>query len=266
MKNKTVTPLDQTILVLAGEFAKIPDYEKMMKDNDLKKLHTFIAVGIMGIHDAANMVTNSFIPAANKLVVSTRSQIQLSAFKNVLSSLDYDPNVIQQETIRLGYVFVFHKFEVFVNQLLELMDEVTEDVSVPLKKYAKNRFDFNPNEWYKNSAIHLVNFISNCTKHQDGLCKLSNPAYSIPSEFTQHSPNEKITRTTQQFKTDIKALTDSINPLIQVINGIFIHRAVESATKSIIEGENDNLYVSLLNTAIARQEAVVHTKINDYQK
>jgi hypothetical protein len=266
MKGKSLTPLDQGIVNLATEFSKIPDYEKMMKDEDLKKLHTFIAVGMMGIHDATNMVIDSFIPAANKVVVNTRGQIQRSLFKDILAGLDYDPNVIQQETIRLGYVFVFHKFEVFVNQLMDVMDEAMGHVSIPLKKYAKTKFDFNPNEWFRNSAVHLVNFISNCTKHQDGLCRLNNPAYSIPKEFEQHSKDEKIVRTTQQFKTDIKDLTDAIGPLIQAITAIFLDRAVGSATENLLDGPLDVLHKEQLETAKVLQEALVRIRISNYQQ
>ena len=82
MKNKTLTPLDQAIFSLASEFAKIPDYEKMMKDDDLKKLHTFIAVGIMGIHGTSNMVIGSFIPAANKYQLQFQRRL-LQSFRNL---------------------------------------------------------------------------------------------------------------------------------------------------------------------------------------
>ena len=266
MKGKALTPLDQSILALANEFSKIPDYEKKMQDDDLRKVHTFISVGIMGIHDASNMVTTSFIPAANKMVVNTKAQIQRSIFKEVFAGIDYDPNTIQQETIRLGYVFVFHKFEVFVNNLMEAMDNAMGDVSVPLKKYAKSTFDFNPNEWFRNSEVHIVNFISNCTKHQDGLCRLSNSTYSIPKEFEYHSPDEKIIRTTQQFKADIKGLMDSIGPLIQIISGIFMHRAF-TATSELLQAESsDSLSEMLLRTAKANHEALIRISIAKYQR
>jgi len=265
MKGKTLIPLDRSIVALANEFSKIPDYEKKMQDDDLKKVHTFISVGIMGIHDATNMVTTSFIPSANKMVVNTKTQIQRSIFKEVFAGINYDPNTIQHETIRLGYVFVFHKFEVFVNNLMEVMDNAMGDVDVPLKKYAKSTFDFNPNEWFRNNEVHVVNFISNCTKHQDGLCRLSNSAYSIPREFENHSPDEKIVRTTQQFKADIKGLIDAISPLILIISGIFMHRAFETSSE-LISDSVGNIYKTLLKTAKANHEALIRLNIASYQR
>ncbi|MEO3408519.1 hypothetical protein AAFN85_31685 [Mucilaginibacter sp. CAU 1740] len=266
MKQRKLTPFDQGIVNLATEFSKIPDYENMMKDEDLKRLHTFIAVGMMGIQDAANMVVGSFIPAANKVVSNTRVQIQRSLFKEVLTGLDYDPNVIQHETIRLGYVFVFHKFEVVVNQLMEVMDGAIIEVPTPLKKYVKSNFDFNPTEWFRNNAMHVVNFISNCTKHQDGLCKLNNPAYRILVEFDQHSKDEKIIRSTQQFKADIKGLTEALGLLIHAITAIFLNRALETAAESLMEDTIDTLQKAQLESAKAIQESVVRLKISQYYR
>ncbi|WP_413668875.1 hypothetical protein ACEN9X_02340 [Mucilaginibacter sp. Mucisp86] len=265
MKNKKPNKLDQFILTLASEFAKIPDYEKKMQDADLKKIHTFVSVGILSIHDAANLVINSFIPAANKSVFETKTMIQHSMFKNIFDELDYDPNTTQQETIRLGYVFVFHKFEVFVNQLMEIMDETAGEAPFCLKKYCKSKFGFNANDWFRNSAVHLVNFISNCTKHQDGLCRLGNPAYSLPHEFMNHSPDKKIVRTTQQFRADIKALTDMIKPLIDIITAIFVFRTVETAMTMLTDDLADPMFNASLTLLKAQQEAVININITRYQ-
>lgn len=266
MKQNRVSPFDQAIVNLITEFSKIPDYENIIRDDDLKRLHTFVAVGIMGIHDAANMVIGSFIPAANKVVVNTRTQIQHSLFKEVFSGLAYDPSVIQHETIRLGYVFVFHKFEVFVTQLMEVMDGLMIEVDIPLKKYTKSKFDFNPTEWFRNSAVHLVNFISNCTKHQDGLCKLNNPAYSVPLEFDQHSKDEKIIRSTQQFKADIKELTHALDLLIRAITVVFLNRAVEASVTMLLEDITDPLQKAQLESAKVIQESLTKIKISQYYK
>ncbi|MET3503437.1 hypothetical protein ABIC45_005074 [Mucilaginibacter rubeus] len=264
MKGNSNTAFDNFIINFATHMAQIPNYENIIKDDDLKKLHTFVAVGITGIHDATNMVIGSFIPAANRLATDTRTQIQRSKFKDIINQLKIDPNIIQQETIRLGYVFVFHKFEVFVKQLIDIMDETLGNVSTPLRKYAKSKFNFVPTEWYRNSAIHLVNFISNCTKHQDGLCRLDNPTYSIPKEFAQQYTDSKIVRSTQQFKADIKGLVDAIGPLIEALNAIFIYRTFESieldskANKSEPEDQ-------LMTIALANMEIAARTKINLYQ-
>ncbi len=59
MKNNKPNALDQFIIQLATEFAKIPDFEKKMQDDDLKRIHTFISVGILGLHDSVNLVTMS---------------------------------------------------------------------------------------------------------------------------------------------------------------------------------------------------------------
>jgi hypothetical protein len=265
MKKQVLSALDQSIMSLVHEFAKIPDYEKKMDDPELKKLHTFISVGMMGIHDAKNLVIGSFVPAANKVIVNTRSQFNSSIFKNVLQSLNYDLDTTRHETIRLGYVFTFHKFEVFIKQLMEMMDALTEDPVMPLDKYAQKRFNFYPTQWFRNKSVHVVNFISNCTKHQDGLCKLSNAAYALPAEFATHSPDEKVTRTVQQFKADTEALIAAIVPLIKALNSIFLYRTFEklSEPEDLIAGvpSMDAIWV----LAKSQQEILIRLTVGQYE-
>jgi hypothetical protein len=251
-KNRTPNELDRVILAMATEFSKIDNYEKVQQDEDLHRVHSFVAIGMSGIHDAVSMVVRDFIPAANKTVVRTRTLMQQSMFKNILNAINIDVNSTQQETIRLGYVFVFHKFEVFVNGLLEVMDSVD------------TKFNFDPNQWFKNEAVYLVNFISNCSKHQDGLCKLSNPKHRFPPEFENHPDNVKIIRTTQQFKTDTKALIDAIQPLIQVISNIYLFRTMESILPDLIHDSTDPSLKASLILAKATQEAGILVKIAQY--
>jgi len=264
MKNNKPNALDQFIIQLATEFAKIPDFEKKMQDDDLKRIHTFISVGILGLHDSVNLVTMSFVPAASKAVANTRNLIQHSMFKEIIATLDYDPNAIQHETIRLGYVFTFHKFEVFINQLMDIMDAASEVPAQSLKKYCKSKFGFNPVEWFRNKHIHVMNFISNCTKHQDGLCRLSNPAYKKPAEFETHPEDQRIVRSTQQYRADSKAMIDAINVLIQVINSIFMYRAIEESVEFLSEGA-DPMESELFQTIKATMETLVRVSIQAYE-
>ncbi|NCD67901.1 hypothetical protein [Mucilaginibacter agri] len=265
MKKQILSPFDHAIMSLAQEFAKIPDYEQKMKDPDLKKLHTFVAVGIMSIHDAKSLVVGSFVPAANKVIANAKNQFNRSIFKQVLTSLNYDLEATRHETIRLGYVFAFHKFEVFIKQLMELMDELADIQLMPLNKFAKTRFNFEPTQWFRNQSVHVVNFISNCTKHQDGLCKLSNPAYALPAEFIGHSPDEKIARTVQQFKSDIDALIAAVVPLIKALNSVFLYRTFEqlSEPEKPIAGvpSMDEVWASVKN----QQELLIKLTIGQYE-
>jgi hypothetical protein len=263
-KNRTPNELDRVILAMATEFSKIDNYEKVQQDEDLHRVHSYVAIGMSGIHDAVWMVVRDFIPAANKTVVRTRTLMQQSMFKDILNAINIDVNSTQQETIRLGYVFVFHKFEVFVNGLLEVMDSVDTEAKVPLLEYCKTKFNFDPNQWFKNEAVYLVNFISNCSKHQDGLCKLSNPKHRFPPEFENHPDNVKIIRTTQQFKTDTKALIDAIQPLIQVISNIYLFRTMDSMLPELIHDTTDPALKASLIVAKATQEAGIHVKIAQY--
>ncbi|QQL50009.1 hypothetical protein [Mucilaginibacter ginkgonis] len=266
MKKQALSSFDRAVFNISSEFSKIPNYEKVLEDEDLKKLHTFVAVGIMSIHDAITIVYGSFIPAANKLVVNTRDNIQKSLFKNVFTSVNYDPVIIQHDTIRLGYVFVFHKFEVFVNQLIDMLDDLSGKKAVTVREYAISKFRFNVKHWYKNKAIHLVNFISNCTKHQDGFCRSDNASHTIPEELNQVPENHKIIRTAQQFKSDTNALTDQITSLIRIISLIMTYQTAENSLKNLSESPIFEPSDDLIKSSLLILENSIRNLIRYYEQ
>ena len=223
--SKQANAFDQTVFQIAGEFNKIPNYEKSMEDPELRAMHTFIAIGMAGIVESRNLVSASFVPATNKAIVKTRQMLRKSVYANMLGNIDDNLEDLRDETVRLGYVFTFHKFESFIKQLIKMLDERQDtNTGTPLDKFAEKEFGFNPYQWFKNPAVHLVNFISNCTKHQDGYCRLDNPKFSIPYEFKSHSQDEKIVRTVKQYQVDIQNLIDQITLLITVITSLYQFR------------------------------------------
>jgi len=263
-KNKPLNQIDQAITVLLTEYMqRIPNYDEKMQDEELRAAHALVAVGMAGIIESRNLVVTSFVPATNKAIVETRKQLRQSAYANILKSMDDNLEELRDETIRLGYVFTFHKFESFIKQLIRYLDN-RQDTSTPvtLDKYGEKEFEFNPLAWYKSADIHLVNFISNCTKHQDGFCRLDNPKFTIPDEFMDHSPDEKIVRTVKQYQADVNKLIEKTSGLVKVLMSLYMMRTAE-----LFMADTELLNADISANALAQLQGLkvtLYQEINDY--
>ncbi|OJW77426.1 MAG: hypothetical protein BGO69_18800 [Bacteroidetes bacterium 46-16] len=222
MTHKTIAnPPDNTIQAFATEFAKIPNYHRDMQDPDLKKVYTFISFRVTELYSVKKFIVEGFLPKTDELIRKTENEIRRSKYRDIIESLDYKVTDQRFETIRLGYVMMFHKYEVFVKDLFKIFDEVSpgfDETKEPLEQFCKRKLNFNPKEWHRFPAVHKVNFISNCTKHHDGYCRLNNPKHPKPIDFIAHSENRKIYMSTELFKQDIEFFLDiSLKLLLSIL-------------------------------------------------
>lgn len=273
-RNNIVNPLDKAIETFAAEFAKIPNYHRDMQDPDLKKVHTFIAFRLTELYSVKKLVVEAFLPKTDELIRQTENQIRRSKYRDVIENLNYKVTDQRFETIRLGYVMMFHKYEVFVKDLLKLFDEVSpdfEEAGETLEQFCKRKFNFNPREWHRFPAVHKVNFISNCTKHQDGYCKLDSPKHTKPIDFIAYSENQKINRTTELFKSDIEWLLDASLELLLTILGTSNYLRVIGnmaddtyESNGVIYPLHDNEAKKVFNEQTTKLEDIIKRSIEVY--
>lgn len=216
--NPNGNPLDRQIEVFATEFAKIPDFKKKMEDKDLNEVHSFVAISMVTMRSYTELVIQSFIPAVDRQIEETKRYIKSSKYKSVLSIINHDFNRIKFDTIRNGYVTLFHKYETFVKDLLKLYDRVLPaegDSPESFERYCKRRFKFDAQEWYRYPSVHRVNFVSNCAKHWDGKCI---SRFAIPDIYSHLTTDDYINNTTKDLREDCAGLLESIS-LLAIIYG-----------------------------------------------
>lgn len=112
------------------------------------------------------------------------------------------------ETVRLGYVGAFHKYESFIKSIIPLMDEFFNDLDfdenfLPITDYLKSEFGFEIARHTHNFRItKKINWISNCVKHYDSY-PIKEP---IPTMFSHYQSTKKIQIDSKEFKSDMKDL------------------------------------------------------------
>lgn len=261
MKQK-LNPLDERIAAFSNEFAKIPNFSRSMQDPEIAKAHKFIVAKITGIAATKDLIIRSFMPAVQKEINATLLNIRTSTYKEIIKNVDFDLEDLKYETIRLGYVLTFHKYENFVKQFLSLWESlstsITAETNQALENYIKNQFNFNPKAWHEFPSVHKISFISNCTKHQDGKCKLDNPAYKKPLAYLTFSDDDIIKPTVQEYRKDIDMLLESTNMLVSIIAYANNHRYIEHDLNSYQENDPD---INKLKNSVLPKLAEVRTII-----
>ncbi len=256
MASKKINPLDVYINTLAAEFQKIPDYHEKMKDSDLQKVHLWVAVNISNLFSTRDLVVNGFVPAVTKMIVQSKSLVNTSVYKTLLRPYSFTIDMTLSETIRLGYVLMFHKYENFVREYLNLIDEVTNNPPDPkhsgIEEFLKREFDFDAMQWYKFPSVHKIQFIANCTKHADGRCKLDNPKHQIPKEFAHLSETDFIEPTVKDFKNDCNKLIDSVFVLFNIVG-------YGNVLKTVMPGDQD------VSSTIEMMKSLISIQITSYK-
>lgn len=266
MKQPKLNPLDQAIQARMAVYNKIEGYPGILSDDELRYAHIFIATKIEGLHVASQLIIKSFLPAINKSIAETQVHLNKSIYRTAIKdSVIENWQTLKDDTIRLGYVLFFHKYENFVKDYVNYVEqrssEYTKETGKTYLQYCKEKFNFTPFDWWKFPAIHKVNFISNCTKHHDGKCKLDNPKHTKPNIFAQLQETDIIKPSLANYKDDTTNLINSIaNCLVPILENILMYRAYESLTSSF-----DSLILSyksaLASNEVARKETYIENGV-----
>ena len=120
MKNKVINKFDRLVEKLLEEFSKIPNFNLFQTDKIGNHVFIIIAYRLAEIATFKDLVCNQFIPATNKAIHESKTDIQNSRYKSILRIDEIDFQETFYETIRLAYVGLFHKVGNYVNEMIKL--------------------------------------------------------------------------------------------------------------------------------------------------
>lgn len=208
MKKRKVNLFDIIIESLADSFSKVKGFSTFQDSEEGKRSFDFIVKSISDLEDFQSLFLNYFIPATNKAIHNSWSQMNNSKYKNLLNITRDDLKENLYETIRMGYVILFHKYESYLKSLVNHVDMVMKEVYdeyglLPLNDYCKKEFQidiFKSHNLFP--SVNRINYVSNCVKHYDGYPHKK----PIHPYFTFSNKNEKIKLDKENLKHDINML------------------------------------------------------------
>jgi len=115
---KKVNKYDALFETLAKEFSKIENIGIINTDDDARRLFFFSMKRMFEIENYKVLFLNSFIPSCNKAIADGTKALKSSKYNHLFNGAREELNENLNETIRLGYVGMFHKFENYIDDLI----------------------------------------------------------------------------------------------------------------------------------------------------
>ncbi|WP_428742335.1 hypothetical protein [Tenacibaculum sp.] len=223
---KKQNSIDLIVENLLKEFSKIKDFELTQNDPMGNKFFNFVVRLVSEFRAYQNLFIQYYLPASRNSINETKREIKHSKYKDFFHITEEEFKENYYETIRLGYVGAYHKYEGYIKRLLPLMDEFFKDLDfenefIPLENYLKNEFGIVLKKTVNNFHItKKINWISNCVKHYDGF-PIKEP---IPKEFEYLSKEKKIQIESKEFKSDMESLITHNNLMLSTFFLIGFHQ------------------------------------------
>ncbi|OFX69671.1 MAG: hypothetical protein A2X12_01140 [Bacteroidetes bacterium GWE2_29_8] len=212
MKNKN--SIDSLIEYIKNVLSEIPNFKLVQTDPNASKLFNSIVAKYSDIQSFKTLYKMYYIPAANRAIIDTRKELKTSIYKKYIIITDDELKENYYETIRLGYVGLFHKIENFVKEMLvqaNLILNIHKEEKDSIENYYKNNYKFTFNNWKEDPIIEKINWISNCEKHYDGFPLKEPNLLNLPKY-------EKIKKVHEDFYKDIDYVAEIFykNKLLEI--------------------------------------------------
>ncbi|MGQ2985492.1 hypothetical protein [Flavobacterium sp.] len=262
-KKRPKNKFDALVEKLIAEFSKIRDFDLMMKDEVGKKIFNIIIYRTAEIVSYKELVCQHFIPETNKALVKSKQDFNTSQYRFLLNTEGLDFKETLHDTIRLAYVGLFHKFENYRNDVLEMPQLIFGNLynsDQPIALWAKEKFDFDIKDLYKFHITHKINWICNCVKHKDGL-PTKTPK---PSGFQFLDESKRIVITPEEFKKDAQALIEFYPFYLQLVLTFAQHKMCVEMVSPKEEIFGEEIRQELLNK-VASIEALIRKYIADQE-
>lgn len=237
-----VNLLDQMIDSLVIAFQKVENFEMMSHGEHGNKMLNLSVVRQGEIKAFKQMFVSYFIPKASELYVQSKNYLAKSKYKNVISITDEQLKENVYETIRLGYVGMFHKYEAYVTDLIECAELVISEMNnkeTSIEDFTFKKFSHQISKEkgkYDKPIIQKLNWICNSIKHCDGR---PYPKFK-PSEFEKLPDNERLKFTKDDFIRDIDLLIEHYLLKMRLVFNLALY-------KSFFEVEHETDYPEKLN-------------------
>lgn len=233
---------DRLIDNLSLEFAKIPNFNLTQKDEKGRVIFNFVVKRIAEIQSFKSLFSQYYLQSASKAVADDLQEIIKSKYRHLLIVSKEDLKENYYETIRLGYVGMFHKYENFIDDLIthaELLAKADDEEQLtPLLKYVHENFGYKIKDWKNSSVINRLNWIANCNKHYDGY-----PRKTPKHPWYEHYDESlKLKLTKEDFVRDIDFLVSEYHLMLQLVFMFAMHQMVyESSTFTFDEDADEEL-------------------------
>lgn len=157
---------------------------------------------------------DKFIPEADKLDKEVKIDVLLLGKKYEVE-INNDSHVVN-ETIRFGYLALYHKLENCRKELLKFILPVFEIKEELFQTEFKQKFGYDFKK-PKSGIVYKFSWIADCTKHQNAIASERN---NPPIEFINYPIGKQISINKDTFLSDSQLLRETFKELC--LQAVFI--------------------------------------------
>ncbi|MBK9192307.1 MAG: hypothetical protein IPM77_12820 [Crocinitomicaceae bacterium] len=223
---------------LKSNLSGIMNFHLLLEDEKGQQIYKFITNRIAELQGFKTLMVNYYLPAASKSIVDDRRELEQSKYKHLIKMSKEDFKENYYETVRLGYVGMFHKFENFIRDLIisaDLLFNADEEEITSIENFAKTEFNYEIRKWQNYVTINRLNWICNCIKHYDAL-----PIKSHKPKIYESLPiQEKIKFNKEDFVRDIEMLASNYQIIMQTVFFIGSYKMLANEMDYLSETESN---------------------------
>ena len=207
---KRINSIDNIFEAIFNAITNVKNHHKVLESPEAMKMWTYFTQHILDINNFHILYKTAFIPAANKTVALVKNDFSKSKYRSLINTSEFDLKESLYETIRLGYVGLFHKIEGFTkgikrnNALLINAYEMKGDFI--LEDYLADMLSVDFLNPINVPSLNKIRIISNAVKHNNGYPQIADKERDdIKNHMNWIDMSSKINIDPKSFLSDIKS-------------------------------------------------------------
>jgi len=223
---KKENPIDLIVENLASQFSQIKNFDLTQNNPIGNMMFNFVVKNTAEINSFKNLFIQYYLPASLKSSQDFQRDLKFSKYRYLIKIDSKDLHENYYETIRLGYVGAFHKYETFIKDLIRIMNVFFKELDfdnsfLDIDIYLKKSFNIDLKKTINDfSTSEKINWICNCVKHYDGF-PIKEP---IPVRVSYFDKSKKIEIESAEFKSDMENLLAQNQLLLSILFMVGFHQ------------------------------------------
>lgn len=223
---KKQNPIDSLVESLSKQFSQIPNFNLTQEDEMGNKMFNFVIKHSSEIVAFKNLFIHYYLPAATKSSQDFQRDLKFSKYRHLIKVENITLKDNYYETIRLGYVGAYHKYETYLKELILTMNDFFKELDfqnkfLEINNYSMKVFQIDIKKSINSFSIsEKINWVCNCVKHYDGY-PIKEP---IPKGLDYFDKSKKIQIESTEFKNDLENLMAQNQLILSALFMIGFHQ------------------------------------------
>lgn len=216
MDKKRKNIYDALVETISSNLQNVENFHLVYEQESSRKLFEFYIFRHHELNLFKKLVISKYLPATHQVIAEETKAIRASKYRHLLKISDEDLKESVYEFMRLAYVGLFHKYENYIDNLLDCIINLHNDSfssRAELDNFFYNTFGFRLKDWKNSRSLNRINWICICIKHYDGY-PLKEQGF--PDEYLDYPKDQRIKLTSQNFKDDVESILVFYRILFQV--------------------------------------------------